>query len=116
MQSREPTPQDSPCPQDSPLEDTSTLSVSAEEAVTSDSNNSCHDNQRAISRKQTSEKPCDEQQPKKKFRRGNDDIIDKMLMQNLSQMSEANDDEEELYGRQVAATLRRFTNYEFRVF
>lgn len=78
--------------------------------MTSDSNNSCHDNQHTISRKQISQNRCNEQQLKKKFRRGNDDIIDKMLMQNLSQMNKANDDEEELYGRQVAATLRWFTN------
>ena len=34
-----------------------------------------------------------------------DDVIDSMLMRNLSNMSEVKDDEEELFGRLVAATL-----------
>ena len=33
-----------------------------------------------------------------------------MLMHKLSLMSEENDDEKDLYGRQVAVTLWRFTN------
>ena len=33
-----------------------------------------------------------------------------MLICNLSNLSEANDNEDELFGQQVAATLQRFTN------
>ena len=93
VQSREPTLQDSPNSHVSSLEDAST-SFSTDELITSHSF-STHDDQRT--RKSVSENPVDERQPKR-FRKGhNDDIIDKMLMHNLSQMSAANDDEEELY-------------------
>ena len=47
------------------------------------------------------------------FHKGHtDEIIDKMLIHNLSQMSVTNDGEEELYGRQVTATPGRFTNHQ----
>ena len=56
------------------------------------------------------EQILDEQQPKKICRkRQRDDIVDDMLIRNLSNLGEANDNEDELFGRQVAATLR-FTN------
>lgn len=107
VQSREPTPQDSPCSHVSSLEDAS-ASFSTDELILTSGSFSTPDDQRTT--KSVSENPVDERQPKR-FRKGhNDDIIDKMLMHNLSQMSAANDDEEELFARQIAATLRRFTN------
>lgn len=56
----------------------------------------------------------DEQKPKKHQKKNHsDEIIDTMLIKSLSQMNEVSairDDEDELFGRQIAATLHRFSN------
>ena len=96
MQSCERTTLD---PQHPPLAlEESSTTIFTEEQSNSDSR---HDQ---LKRNRVSEDGADEQQLKKKFRKGHgsDDIIDKI--HNLTQMSEANDDGE-LYGRQIAATL-----------
>ena len=59
------------------------------------------------------ESPQDWQPPKKRKLKGRqEEMIDNMLLQNLSHMSEVHEDGEELFGRHVAATLRRMTNHQ----
>ena len=56
-----------------------------------------------------------EQPPKKKKKvKGHNEELDSLLISNLIQMKEKDlsDDEEELFGRQVAATLRRLTKHQ----
>ena len=46
---------------------------------------------------------------RKKGNRGNDDL-DELLIKNMQHMQQRIDDEDAMFGRQVAATLRRLTN------